>query len=197
MKFPHIITLYISISALTMLIFSSFFAADDPLLLSRRQEKRAAPAAPDLSSSHHDLSSVLFPGLDQSRISMLSVAAPDRSFEFRCETPDNISVNGNQADEEIFNTLVAQIQELPVNALHPFTPEDAPALVLRISTHDGAQHVAHFYNDDAASLVQVFSGSSGVPVCHSIDPWRIGTLMMTCEGTRIQDASGNEIPADF
>lgn len=195
MRFLHIGALCIFISALAVMMLIPFSPAVHPSAQADRQEKRAVPAAPDSSSSHHPLPSALFPGLDQSRISMLNVTAPGRSFEFRCDTPGDVSVNGNQADEEIFRTLIDQIQQLPVSALHPFIPEDAPALVLRISTRDGTQHTARFYSGSSDSRVQVFSGASDTPVCHSTDAWRIGTLMMTCEGTRIQDASGNEIPA--
>ena len=190
MKSFRIGALCMFISILAVLTLPSLSAASD----TSSQEKRAVPASPDSSSSSY-ASSSLFPGLDKSFISALSIATPERSFAFCCENADDVSVNGNQADEEIFGTLISQIQGLPVDAQHPFTPDTAPVLVLSVLTRDGVQHTARFYSDKSAARVQISSGPGDAPVYHSTDTWRIGTLMMTCEGTRIQDASGNETPA--
>ena len=136
----------------------------------------------------------LFPALDGSRIAALRVTTPDQTFEFHCNSQRIVSVNGNRADEEIFLTLISQICNLPVNAHEPFTPNGAPLMTLIISTQDGAQHTAHFYSGSSAHFAQVTSGSAGSLAYHQTDAWRIGTLMMACEGTRIQDAYGNETP---
>ena len=157
-------------------------------------EKAAVISSTDGFVSEND--PPLFPALEESSIISLSLTTPERSFEFQCDPQAHrVSVNGHLADEEIFCTLVSQIQKLPIDAMPSFAPEHSPILTLVIATADGAKHTARFYPDGGpGTQTHIASGSANAPIYHRTDAWRIGTLMMTCEGTRIQDESGNEIP---
>lgn len=189
MKWMHMGALCVLVSALLVLCG---IPARHRAHMADENRKNAAAVMRDGAFSIDQ--QTLFPALDGSRIAALLVTTPDQTFEFHCDSQRIVSVNGNHADEEIFLTLVSQIRDLPVDAHPPFTPGSAPVMSLVISTRDGAQHTAHFYTGNGSELAQIASGSGEFPVYHQTDAWRIGTLMMACEGTRIQDAYGNEIP---
>ena len=58
------------------------------------------------------------------------------------------------------------------------------------------QQTARFYEDGGkGEKAHIVLGSEDAPEYRQTSGWRVGTLMMTCEGTRIQDAHGNETPA--
>lgn len=138
----------------------------------------------------------LFPGLDGGTITALTVVSRDRSFEFHCNGAGRVSVNGQKADGEIFLTLVSQIIELPVAAHTAFSAAGEPLLTLTVSA-GSIQHIARFYdNGSIGSKALIVCGTPEAPRYGQTDGWRIGTLMMTCEGTRIEDERGNETPAD-
>ena len=60
---------------------------------------------------------------------------------------------------------------------------------------DGIQHTARFYDDGKqGEKALIVAGEADTPQYHRTGGWRVGTLVMTCEGTRIQDAHGNETP---
>ncbi len=71
--------------------------------------------------------------------------------------------------------------------------------LLTLTVCTGAkQHIARFYEDDGTGEVaRIVTGSEDAPEYGQTDGWRVGTLMMTCEGTRIQDERGNERPASL
>ena len=70
-------------------------------------------------------------------------------------------------------------------------------LTLTVCT-GGKQHIARFYEDDGTGEVaRIVAGSADAPEYGKTGGWRVGTLMMTCEGTRIQDERGNERPASL
>ena len=154
------------------------------------------PAVLPRESSAVQASATLFPGLDESAVTAISVITPDRSFHFLCEGPQAVSVNGQLADGEVFRTLLDQISELPVDFHSPFAPQ-AEQLLLTLTVSSGqAQHTARFYADGkTGEKAHIVSGSPDAPQYRQTGGWRVGTLTMTCEGTRILDALGNEIPA--
>jgi len=194
MKFPRIAALCVLIYALAVLPVSHPHAAHASIAAPADGEKKAASASGEDSRSSR-CQHTLFPGLSESAIAALSIVTPEQRFEFRCKTPQNISVNGKQADEQIFSTLVSQIRELPVCAAASFSPENTPSMTMIISTRDGGRHCAQFYTGASGLPAHIASGPEHAPVYHQTEAWRIGTMIMTCEGTRIQDASGNELPA--
>lgn len=140
----------------------------------------------------------LFPSLNPETITAISVHTPERSFQFYVDGCGAVSVNGQQADSEIYMTLVSQISELPVNASGAFNPDSAQLLLTLTVCAGGVQHTARFYEDsDACEIARIVVGPEGEPEYGQTNGWRVGTLMMTCEGTRIQDERGNERPANF
>ena len=141
--------------------------------------------------------SSLFPGIAAEDIASLSVTTQNGQFEFRLQDSETVSVNGRKADEEVFATLLAQIASLPVCPIMPFTPSAEPMMTLSIHMRDGARHTAFFYaGSDAGRSTHISSSSQSIPAFHATDTWRIGTMLLACEGTRIQDEFGRETPAD-
>lgn len=141
---------------------------------------------------------LLFPDLDMDTITAISVHTPERSFQFCADSDGGVSVNGHQADREIYRTLVSQIVELPVDVSAAFSTSGT-RLLLTLTVCTGAkQHIARFYEDDGTGEVaRIVAGSEDAPEYGQTGGWRVGTLMMTCEGTRIQDERGNERPASL
>ena len=140
---------------------------------------------------------LLFPALNASRITAITVSTPERSFRFDAEGGE-VSVNGRQADAEIYETLVNQIAALPVDRIGAFTPDSAQLLLVITVCADGAEQTARFYEDGGTGeTAWIIAGTADAPAYAKTSGWRVGTLMMTCEGTRIQDERGNERPAAF
>ena len=141
---------------------------------------------------------LLFPNLDMEAITAISVRSPECSFQFFADGSGEVSVNGRQADAEIYLTLVSQISELPVARTEAFIPDSVQWLLTLTVCAGGKQHIARFYEDDSAGKVaRIVTGSEDAPEYGQTGGWRVGTLMMTCEGTRIQDERGNERPASL
>lgn len=165
------------------------------------RSKSSPPPAPDTARAVMPSASAapaftLFPDLDHVRVTSLSVIAPGRSFQFDLGQQGTVSVNGHQADREAFSTLVNQIAALPVEQHAAFVP-DAQDLLLTLVVSSGAkQQTARFYEDGVhGEKARIVLGTDAAPEYRQTNGWRVGTLMMTCEGTRILDAHGNETPA--
>ena len=138
----------------------------------------------------------LFPEL--SGITAITIHTPERRFEFLLGSSGDICVNGQLADQDIYNTLVSQIRQLPVDVHAAFDPNHAQLLLTLEITAGNDIHTARFYSDNATGEEsRIVSGPPDAPEYHRTDRWRLGTLMMTCEGTRIQDERGNEKPANL
>ena len=158
-------------------------------------QKAAQPIQPD-GTIHSDIT--LFPELSSSSIRSVFVRTPERSFQFHLNAHGAVSVNGTQADAEIFSTLLEQITDLPVNPIGAFPIEDTQLILSLEILADNRQHIAHFYENSAAGTVtHIICGAPDAPEYLRTDGWRVGTLVMTCEGTRILDAHGNETPASL
>lgn len=169
------------------------FAAALLLLPRPAKEPRSAPAhaAPPTPAPV----STLFPGLNERAVTAITVAAPDRSFHFLCDDRSLVSVNGAHADSEVFGTLLEQIAALPVDESRAFAPDKQKLLLTLTVSSGSAQRVARFYADGTSGeKARIVIGTPDAPEYRSTGGWRVGALMMTCEGTRIQDAHGNEIP---
>lgn len=136
----------------------------------------------------------LFAGVTEESITALHVSSWDRSFDFLCGG-GSVSVNGQMADDEAFSTLMEQILTLPVVACDPFTPKEDAVLTL-VLTADGDDRTVSFYSTENQEMAQVISCAQEETLYGLVKSWRIGTLLMTCDGTRIQDESGNETPAE-
>ena len=138
---------------------------------------------------------MLFPNLSSAGIRFVSVCTPERSFRFHLDAHGAVSVNGHAADAEIFSTLLEQITRLPVDPAAAFPAENAQ-LLMSLEIHaDERRHIAHFYDHgDTGTVTHIICGAPDAPEYRLTDGWRVGTLVMTCEGTRIEDAHGNETP---
>lgn len=135
----------------------------------------------------------LFSGVSGEMVTALQVRSEDRHFGFLCGGGE-VSVNGQMADAESFATLIEQILTLPVMPCEPFSPEGEAVLTL-ILTAGGHDRTACFYETESQEMARVISCAQEQTFYGQVKSWRIGTLLMACDGTRIQDESGNETPA--
>ena len=154
---------------------------------------QTADAAAASGESPH--TTPLFPALSPASVTALSVTAGDRRFEFLCDG-DEVSVNGQLADGEIFLTLLDQILTLPVAACAAFSPEESSAMLTLVLTAADHDNTVRFYEGSSQETARVLAGTPEEPVYGVTKAWRIGTLLLVCDGTRIQDESGNETPAN-
>ncbi len=137
----------------------------------------------------------LFPSLDVQSVEALSVVTPERTFQFAADG-DCVSVNGQLADEEAFATLVEEITALPVFDSDAFSPEGTPLMTLTIDCGDCLLSAAFYEQQESDAYANVVFGEDGEWLYRETNAWQVGKLMLICDGTRIQDASGNETPAD-
>lgn len=157
----------------------------------------SAPVQKAADASPAPYTGVLFPGLDGASITAVSIKTPESSFEFRRHDEDAVSVNGQRADGEVFRTLLSQIAQLPVRTRDAFPAQGGSELLTLVVSAGGQEHVARFYDDGGrGEEAFIVCGAQDAPKYQQTDGWRVGTLMMTCEGTRIQDERGNETPAE-
>jgi len=164
-----------------------------------KTDKPAAPPAPAYAAARSLASSrpvaTLFPGLNEQSVTSITVSTPDRHFDFRCEDPHAVSVNGHQADSEIFLTLLEQISQFPVDTHPAFAPEAQNLLLTLIVSSGTQQQIAQFYSDGhTGETTHIVVGKGDTSKYLMTGGWRVGALMMTCEGTRMLDAHGNEQP---
>ena len=118
------------------------------------------------------------------------------SAEDKCDPlTARISVNGQKADRDVFLTLLDQILTMPVVTIPPFVPADEATVTLTLVT-DSAQYTAAFYRDGDEEIpyISIISGGTDAPCYQRTDRWRLGTMLLACEGTRIQDEQGAETP---
>lgn len=154
---------------------------------------QTADAAQSAAQTPH--TTPLFPAISPSSVTALSVTAGDRRFEFLCDG-EEVSVNGQLADGEIFSTLLEQILTLPIASCAAFSPEEGSAMLTLVLTAAGHDNTVCFYEGSSKETARVLAGTPEEPVYGVTKSWRIGTLLLVCDGTRIQDESGNETPAN-
>ena len=137
----------------------------------------------------------LFENIDVESVTELSVQTSQTTYTFHCFEPLRVSVNGQKADGEVFHTLVDNILSMPVVTISPFTPASAATLTLILSAN-GTCYTVLFYRDEDPEnpYVNIIADQSGTTHYHKTDSWQLGTLLLTCEGTRIQDEKGAETP---
>lgn len=154
---------------------------------------QTADAAQSAAQTPH--TTPLFPAISPSSVTALSVTAGDRRFEFLCDG-EEVSVNGQLADGEIFSTLLEQILTLPIASCAAFSPEEGSAMLTLVLTAADHDNTVCFYEGSSKETARVLAGTPEEPVYGVTKSWRIGTLLLVCDGTRIQDESGNETPAN-
>lgn len=153
----------------------------------------AAPTGEEQTSAPGD-TLALFPDIDQSSVTSVTISAEDTSYEFLRDEPDEVSVNGQKADSEAFDTLLCQIVTLPVSVTKTFSISERPLLTVTIVCGE-TTHSAGFYRGSSEDTTWILCGTQEAPLYRKASAWRVGTMLLTCEGTRIQDESGNETPA--
>ena len=152
-------------------------------------------AAPVLSSVAPE-GQTLFPELDPAIVTAVSITTPQSAFDMRRGENKSVSINGQRGDEDVFSTMLAHIADMDFVSTHPFITPEIPMLTLVIHQR-GEEFTAAFYADDEnGEHARIIAGWEHAPVYGLIDGWRVGTLMLACEGTRIQDAHGKETPAE-
>ena len=156
----------------------------------------SAPDAPAREATSGELPDerLLFPELTDSDISEIHIrAGDDCAFDFSVR--GELSVNGQKADSEVFSTLLDQLTADCFIPCEDFEPRGEPLLTVTVST-DTQNFSARFYQDNEdGKYAYVVAGADNAR-CLKTDAWRVGTLLLTCEGTRIFDASGQETPVD-
>lgn len=164
-----------------------------PVLL-RHGASAPAPAAaqPPPAAQADPFSAPLFPGVNADQVHALLITASDRSFEFM-RTGRHVSVNGSTADRDVFSTLLRQIVNMPVTEAESFSPG---RLLMTIHMDVGeARHDVRFYESPDGETVDVAYTVQAAQRYGVTDAWRLGTLLLACDGTRILDEQGFESPA--
>ena len=138
----------------------------------------------------------LFPELSNDEITGIQIiAADDCEFIFSVSKDNGLSVNGQKADSAVFSTLVDQILSLSFIPMDAFEPRVDPMMTMTVRT-DRQDFIARFYQDGGSGKYAYVITGEKKNRCLKTDAWRVGTLLLTCEGTRIFDASGQETPAE-
>lgn len=156
----------------------------------------SAPDAPAREATSGELPDerLLFPELTDSDISEIHIrAGDDCAFDFSLR--GELSVNGQKADGEVFSTLLDQLTADCFVPCEDFEPHGEPLLTVTVST-DTQDFSARFYQDSEDGKYAYVVAGADEARCLKTDAWRVGTLLLTCEGTRIFDASGQETPVD-
>ena len=137
---------------------------------------------------------LLFPELSDTDITGIRIHAND-DCEFDFSVRGELSVNGQKADEEVFSTLVDQLTADSFTLCDDFEPQNDALLTVTVYT-DTQDFSASFYQEQGDDkYAYVVAGADNERFLKT-DAWRVGTLLLTCEGTRIFDASGQETPVD-
>lgn len=157
----------------------------------------AAAAASPAPVQETASTSALFPEASIRDVTRLDISTAEADYSFTGADSGFVSLNGRKADPDVFSTLLGQILYLPVTPTDPFTPSAQPTVTLTLSLGD-TQHIICFYRDDHSPgpYVTLTVGTGTASAYHKTDTWRIGTMLLTCEGTRIQDERGHETPMD-
>ena len=158
-----------------------------------RQERDEIPAASS-PPAVMESTQTLFPSFSANAVTAVSIVTPQTAFDLRREDGRLVSVNGRRGDPDVFMTLLEQIAAISFTPTDPFAGQSTPLLTLVVRQRD-AEHSAVFYSDESkGDLTRIVIGHGGTSAYGTTDGWRIGTLMLACEGVRVQDESGNEIP---
>lgn len=137
----------------------------------------------------------LFPDVDKANVEALFVVSAERSFTFERDSGE-VSVNGNEADGYAFDTLLKKLITLPVSSRESFDTAQEPILSVTMITQAG-EYTAAFYSDGQnGERALIACGTQDEPLYRETDGWRVGTLLMACDGTRIFDEDGNETLAE-
>ena len=138
-----------------------------------------SPAADDASAAGQ----LLFPELSDTDITGIRIHAND-DCEFDFSVRGELSVNGQKADEEVFSTLVDQLTADSFTLCDDFEPQNDALLTVTVYT-DTQDFSASFYQEQRDDkYAYVVAGADNERFLKT-DAWRVGTLLLTCEGTHL------------
>lgn len=178
----------LSVCFAAILLFSASKAGGPPQI--------NAPAAAVAAQKTDTPTQALFPEFRCTDVTAVSLITPQADFDLQRGKNSLVSVNGQHGDREVFDTLLDQIAGIPFTPTQAFTTSDSPLLTLIIKLGD-TEYSACFYNDGSTGkYARIVSSPESTPLYGLTDGWRIGTLLLTCEGMRIQDAQGRETPVE-
>ena len=98
---------------------------------------------------------------------------------------DETKTIAGTAHEEVFSTLIRQIESAEDGQSAAFQPQDDPLLTVSLSGTDGT-HTLQFYAD-AQDRSRVYVLCSGKADASTTEAWRVGTILLACEGTQIPE----------
>ena len=126
------------------------------------------------------------------RFTSLCVTAEGRSFRY-AKSGSLLTVNGAAADEEAVDTLLRHLSSALSGDTAAFTPEEAPIMTVDFTAGDESGEIS-FYPDEAdRSRVYVVSAKDGASVTEA---WRVGTILLACEGSRAAGAEDDAPEAE-
>ena len=118
------------------------------------------------------------------QVTELSVSAGARSFRY-LRTASGLSVNGHDADQEVFDTLLRQIVSASMCEPAAFTPEGDPLMTVSAQSPSGQRLMRFFADKQDQSRVYVLISGRGADEQGTTDAWRVGTILMACEGSQL------------
>ena len=117
-------------------------------------------------------------------VTSLSVRTSGRCFVYN-RSAAGIRVNGGEADEEVFTTLLRQISDALEDADAEAQPSGEPLLTVKICAADVNQTVSFYADETDRRHVFVFSSGDKGDVSGTTEAWRVGTILLACEGTQL------------
>ncbi len=130
----------------------------------------------------------LFEGITLSGITRLCVRTSGRTYTFVCTGGQAVCLDGGKADEEIFATLLEEIREQEYEKTPAFTPQTRPVAVVELQ-EGAATYEASFYSEGDRECSEVIVQGNGKLRYLQTESWRIGTMLLTCEGAWSTDAN--------
>jgi hypothetical protein len=123
-----------------------------------------------------------------SGITRLCVRTSHRTYTFLCEGGEAVCLDGGKADEEIFSTLLEEIRDREYEKTTAFTPQTQPVAVVELQ--EGTRtYEASFYSEGDRECSEVIVRGNGKLRYLQTESWRIGTMLLTCEGAWSADAN--------
>lgn len=160
-----------------------------------RETAQMEPAAAVGQSRHSPAEHALFPDLAPEKISSLVITTPQSTFDFKRTAPTSVSINGRRSDHGAFATLLNQIEAIPYVPGEPAEQQEPPLLTLTVQQDEAHYHARFYRHGNGEELARVVADVPSGELSGTTDGWRVGMLLLACEGTRVQDASGSESPA--
>lgn len=138
----------------------------------------------------------LFPEMNPADVTAVSIITPQSTFNLERDESRGVSVNGQRGDKGVFSTLLSHIGGICFSPTEPFSEQTTPLLTLVVHQQEH-EFTAVFYTDGGTGeYARVIASHGSNSTYGTTDGWHIGTLMLACEGMRIQDESGRETPMD-